>query len=126
MEVEMRPMVGPNGAFEPYRPKSAAERRRVAERFIEHRAQRRTYQRMSRAEIAQREMDRLRNAPFALAHLETVDRDESAMLHLLQGLRQRYRESLMAGRLDVWAAAAHKIIDLLSDPLTEVHKRRDL
>jgi hypothetical protein len=56
--------------------------------------------------------------------LETADRDESAAGLLFQGLHLHYRECLMAGRLDVWANAAHQIIDLLSSPLTEVHKRR--
>lgn len=126
----MRQMVGPNGVFEPYRPRSsesttaqAAERRRIAERFIEHRAQRRTYKDMARGEIMQREMDRLRTAPIALTRLETADRDESAARLLFQGLQQHYRECLMAGRLDVWATAAHKIVDLLSDPMTKVYKR---
>ncbi|MDB5607763.1 MAG: hypothetical protein JWP25_4663 [Bradyrhizobium sp.] len=74
----------------------------------------------------QREMDRLRTAPIALAHLDTADRDESATRLLFQGLQQHYRECLMAGRLDVWATAAHNIVGLLSDPLTKVHKRATL
>jgi ribosomal protein L2 len=126
-------MVGPNGQFEPYRPRSngsvtaqAAERRRIAERFIEHRKQLWTYKDMARGEVMQREMDRLRNAPIALAHLDTADRDESATRLLFQGLQQHYRECLMAGRLEVWATAAHNIVDLLSDPLTKVHKRATL
>lgn len=125
----MRKMVGATGYFEPYRPRSheiiaqqSAERRRLAELF-EHRRQRQTYKDMSRGEVMQREMDRLRNTPVALANLETADRDESAAGLLFQGLQLHYRECLMSGRLDVWASAAHKIVDLLSDPHTQVHKR---
>lgn len=101
-------------------------RRILAERFIEHRIQRRAYKDVARAEIMQREMDRLRNAPVALAQLDTADRDESSTILLLQGLQQRYRECLMAGRLDIWAQAAHSIIDLVSTPQTKVYKRASL
>jgi hypothetical protein len=129
----MRKMFGANGQIEPYRPRSnesiaaqSAERRLIAEHFIEHRRQRLSDKDMARGEIMQREMDRLRNMPVALANLETADRDESAAMLLFQGLQQHYRECLMAGRLDIWATVAHNIVDLLSDPLTKVHKRRDL
>lgn len=120
-----------NRVFDGTRPVPAGivdrlRRRILAERFIEHRIKRRTYKDVARAEVMQREMDRLRNAPVALAHLDTADRDESATMLLLQGLQQHYRECLMAGRLDVWATAAHNIVDLLSDPLTKVHKRAAL
>ena len=95
----------------------------LAERFSEHRLRLQSARRMAQAENKQRALDRDRNKPVALAHLDTLDRDESAARLLFQGLNQHYRECLMAGRLDIWADAAHKIVDLLSSPLTQVHKR---
>jgi len=100
------------------------ERRLIAERFVEHRRLRRSYVEMSRGEIMQREMDRLRNTPVVLTNMSSIDKEESAALLLLKGLEQRYFECLMADRLDIWARAAHSIVDFVSPSRTKVHKRR--
>lgn len=73
------------------------------------------------AEKMQRERDRKRNTPVALASLA---REEQSMDLILEGLRQHYIECLLAGRLDVWARAAHAAVDLLSTPAAVTFYKR--
>lgn len=72
------------------------------------------------AERWQRERDRERNAPVAL--LEML-REEDGARELFDGLMLHYLKSLGRDRLEIWAKAAHAVIDLLAHPSLEVHKR---
>jgi len=103
------------------------ERRRLAEKLSAHRLQMAASKRIAEAENLQRRRDERRHEPVALARLpETAERDESAVRLLFQGLTQHYMECLMAGRIDIWANAARQIVELLSSPMTKVHKRSDI
>lgn len=74
-------------------------------------------------EMMQRNSDRQRMAPVALVALS---KDEHVADLFFQGLRQHYIECLLAGRLDLWANAAHSAIDLMASPTTPVEKRNPI
>lgn len=65
------------------------------------------------AERMQREQDRKRNTPVAF---NLLAQEEGSLDLIFEGLRQHYIECLLAGRLDVWARAAHASVELLADP----------
>ena len=72
------------------------------------------------AEFKQRKEDHERNRPIAL--FEMLKEEEAARL-LFDGLMLHYLDSFGRRRLDVWAKAAHAIVDLMAHPNTEIHKR---
>ena len=72
------------------------------------------------AEQMQREADRRRNQPEAFAALS---KDEAAALLLLDGLKARYIECVSTGKIDVWAACAKGVVELLSDPMAKFERR---
>lgn len=61
--------------------------------------------------------------PKALANLERFD--GSARL-LFSGLEQHYMECVMSGRLDVWGATAHAIVELLVSDQIPFARRAEL
>lgn len=75
------------------------------------------------AEFLQIKEQRGRSRPVALIDLL---RNEEAARMFFDGLALHYIESIGQGRTDVWAETAHSIINLLSSPMTKVHKRIDL
>lgn len=128
----MRRMFLGNGQVEQYRPWTPARRsdeierrRETVHRFLEYRATRRSDTRRREGERLQREQDRQRNAP-SFAEFTTLDREVAAGAKLLEGLLHHYRLAILNGRLDVWESAAHACINLMSSPMTAVHKRKDL
>jgi hypothetical protein len=72
------------------------------------------------AERMQREQDHERNAPVALFEML---REEDGARELFDGLMLHYLKSFGRDRLDVWAKAAHAIVDLLAHPGLEINKR---
>lgn len=82
-----------------------------------------TYRQQFRYDAQRRALASRLNGDEPFAQLE---RDESAAQLLLRGLQEHYIECLLSGRLDIWADAAHKIVDLLSSPNAKVHKRSEL
>jgi hypothetical protein len=58
--------------------------------------------------------------------LEILTQDQETAAMLLRGLLNHYPRAVSDGRLHLWAAAAHSIIDLLADPLAAKHRRAAL
>lgn len=58
---------------------------------------------------------KLRTRPHVLLG-DRLDTLEASNALMFTGLNLHYLEHLMAGRLDVWAAAAHAAIDLMASP----------
>ena len=52
-------------------------------------------------------------------------REEEAAALMFEGLKLHYLECFGTGRLDIWANAAHAVVDLLASPNSEIHKRTE-
>lgn len=57
-----------------------------------------------------------------------LQKQEEALALMFKGLQQHYIECLVGGRIDVWAKAAHSMIDFMADdpPGLVRAKRREI